>query len=571
MKKRKIYLGITIVMLLLLAISAIAILHSSTERKTAEYVQKARESYNAGDYENALLYLRRVKANEENTEVLLLMADCYEAMENYPRALDTLRKLNTAEPTVASRIQDIEQQKLSQAQEKQITVAGVEMDGSTQNATLDDLGLTDEQLRELEALYTLDKLSLRNNRLSDISVLSQLKGLDELDLSGNAIHNINPLSELSGLRTLNLDGNPIESCEALHALRFLYSLSVVDTDLDETDIIDLAEALPNCSIRFGIAGEERVLIAGEIFALNTTELILSQKGLTEIGILQEFRELKILDLSGNEINDIRPLMGLSKLERLDISDNDISDLRPLIGLSALTKLKAAGNQISETMSAGSIEHLTELDLSRNPIRDYSGLGKLTLLTTLDLRSTSIMDSDLRDLYGLKSIYGIDLRDNSGLSDMAIGALKSALPGCNIATSELVYEIDFSGHSVRSDEKTLVFPSGDITDLSGISRMTCLEELDLKGNRIASLYPFEITASKDRIRKLNLADNQIRDVLSLYALSAIEELDLSGNQIQTVASLRKLTTLKQLNLSGNPISEEDVESLREWLPGCEILF
>ena len=61
------------------------------------------------------------------------------------------------------------------------------------------------------------------------------------------------------------------------------------------------------------------------------------------------------------------------------------------------------------------------------------------------------------------------------------------------------------------------------------------------------------------------------MLSLYALSALEELDLSGNQIQTVASLRKLTTLKKLNLSGNPISEEEVNNMREWMPECEIIF
>lgn len=570
-RKRKIYLGITTVMILLLAIAAISILHSSLERRTTEYIRRARESYDIGDYENALLYLRRVKEDEETAEVLLLMADCYEAMENYPRALETLRKLNTAEPAVANRIQAIEQRKLQQTLAKQITIAGVELDSNAQSATLDNLNLTDEELQELAGLYTLDRLSVRNNLISDISALSQLKGLDELDLSGNQVRNISPLSELGSLRELNLDGNPVENCDALRALRYLNRLSVVDTGMNETVIRELADDLPGCSIQFGTKGSERILITGEIFDLSTTELTLSQKGLSDIGMLQGFTELKVLNLSENDISDIRPLMELSKLESLNIDENSVSDLRPLIGLPNLIKLEAADNQISETTSTGSIERLTELDLSGNPIRDFSGLGRLGFLKILDLRETSIADSDLRELYGLRSIYSIDLRNNSGLSDIAIGALKSALPGCIIATSELIYEIDLSGHLVRSDEKSLVFPSGGITDLNGISRMTCLEELNLRDNGIVSLYPFEVTASKASIRKLNLADNQIRDVLSLYALSSIEELDLSGNQIQTVASLRKLTTLKKLNLSGNPVSEEEVSNLREWLPGCEIYF
>ena len=75
--KKKTHLAITAVMLLLLAAAAILLLHQATERRTEEYTRKARESYSAGDYENALLYLRRIKDEDRNTEILLLMADCY--------------------------------------------------------------------------------------------------------------------------------------------------------------------------------------------------------------------------------------------------------------------------------------------------------------------------------------------------------------------------------------------------------------------------------------------------------------------------------------------------------------
>ena len=235
------------------------------------------------------------------------------------------------------------------------------------------------------------------------------------------------------------------------------------------------------------------------------------------------------------------------------------------------KLEAENNRITETTSAGSMGQLTELDLRGNPIRDYSGLGRLSRLKILDLRDTSVTDADLAELYGLKNIVSIDLRDNRGLSDIAVGALKSALPGCSIALPELVYEIEFSGHRLRSDEKQLVFPAAEISDLSGIIKMTALEELDLRDNEITNLYPFEITASKESIRKLNLSGNQIRDVLSLYALSALEELDLSGNQIESVANLRKLTSLKKLTLTGNPLSEEAVYELRSLMPDCTIVF
>ena len=569
--KKKTHLAITAVMLLLLAAAAILLLHQATERRTEEYTRKARESYSAGDYENALLYLRRIKDEDRNTEILLLMADCYEAMENYPRALETLRKLNTADPAISNRIQSIEQRKLQKSQAQKVTIAGVELDVNEQSAALDGLGLNDAQLQQLTALYALDRLSLQNNQISDITALSELKGLDELDLSGNRIRTVQPLTELDSLRSLNLDRNPLTDCTELCSLRFLASLSIVDTGMEEGTVYALAESLPDCAIRFGTSGEEKLFFAGEIFQLNEAELSLSRKNLTDISMLQGFTELKILNLSDNEITDIRPLMELSKLEKLNINNNAVSDLRPLIGLPNLVKLEAENNRITETTSVGSVTQLTDLDLMGNPIKDFSGLGRLSQLKILDLRNTSVTDADLAELYGLKSIFSIDLRENGGLSDIAVGALKSALPGCSIALPELVYEIDFSGHRLRSDEKQLLFPAAEITDLSGIVKMTALEELDLRDNEIANLYPFEITASKESIRKLNLSGNQIRDVLSLYALSSLEELDLSNNQIEAVAGLRKLTSLKKVILTGNPLTEEAVYELRSLMPECSIVF
>ena len=569
--KKKTHLAITAVMLLLLAAAAILLLHQATERRTEEYTRKARESYSAGDYENALLYLRRIKDEDRNTEILLLMADCYEAMENYPRALETLRKLNTADPAISNRIQSIEQRKLQKSQAQKVTIAGVELDVNEQSAALDGLGLNDAQLQQLTALYALDRLSLQNNQISDITALSELKGLDELDLSGNRIRTVQPLTELDSLRSLNLDRNPLTDCTELRSLRFLASLSIVDTGMEEGTVYALAESLPDCAIRFGTSGEEKLFFAGEIFPLNAAELSLSRKNLTDISMLQGFTELKILNLSDNEITDIRPLMELSKLEKLNINNNAVSDLRPLIGLPNLVKLEAENNRITETTSVGSVTQLTDLDLMGNPIKDFSGLGRLSQLKILDLRNTSVTDADLAELYGLKSIFSIDLRDNGGLSDIAVGALKSALPGCSIALPELVYEIDFSGHRLRSDEKQLLFPAAEITDLSGIVKMTALEELDLRDNEIANLYPFEITASKESIRKLNLSGNQIRDVLSLYALSSLEKLDLSNNQIEAVAGLRKLPNLKTVILTGNPLTEEAVYELRSLMPECAIVF
>ena len=567
------YLILVAVLLILLAVVAIFLLRDNKASKSREYSQKARECYDDGDYETALLYLRRGMENGENddNEDLMLMADCYEAMGNYPKALETLRRMNTADPAIAGRIQSIEQKRSADREAELITIAGCTFEEDAQTAVLDDIGITNEQLSEITALHSLNSLSLRNNRISDVEILASLGGLDELDLSGNQIINVDVLSLLRELRTLILDDNPIRDCRKLTALYNLNTLSLIGTKVTPECLAILADALPFCAIRYTNEESEEVLYGGNCFSADAEELNLSGKRIRDITALGDYPNLRILDLSNNEITDLRPLMNLPKLEKLNISGNSVSDLRPLIGLSSLTKLDASDNLISDTTALGEVKSLEDLNLSGNRISEFSGLGKLTNLKTANLRNTGISDLALPELSTMNSLQTLDLQENTGLSDKAVCALKAEIPNCTILTSELIYEVDFAGHTVQSNERSLSFPYSGITLISGLERMTKLEELDLSHNEISSLYQFEISPSRYTLVKLNLSDNQISDVMSLSFLTTLEELDLSGNGIPAVSGLKKIQTLKRLNLSGNPLAEGQLEELKEALPGCVIIY
>ena len=156
------FLILIAVLLVLLGVVAVFLLHDNRASKSQEYAQKAREYYDAGDYETALLYLRRGMEKEEEIDAasLMMMADCYEALGNYPKALETLRKMNTADPAVAGRIQAIEQRRSANHEAELVTIVGCSFDENTQDAVLDDKGITDEQLTEVAALHSLNSLSL---------------------------------------------------------------------------------------------------------------------------------------------------------------------------------------------------------------------------------------------------------------------------------------------------------------------------------------------------------------------------------------------------------------------------
>ncbi len=569
--KKRLYVVITAAMLFALALTAAVLLHHSSAERNDVLLQNARESYSRGDFENALLYLRRAGKQENSTEIRMLMADCYEALENYERALDILRQMDTADPAIAARIQSIEQKRELMSKAEAILIAGQEYERNTREANLDNRGVADEDLMAISSLYSLDRLSLADNTLTDLRLLASLGGLDELNLAGNRITDLSPLSGLKELRVLNLNRNPVSDFTPLYSLSTLNTLHVIGTRISKEELFRLSTALPQCAICYEENGVKQVQLGAISFQTDVQELNLSGIGIRELNVLEDCTELKILNISGNEITDLKSLMMLSKLEKLDISGNSIADLRPLIGLPMLFELYASDNLIAECSAVGSLSSLRKLDLCHNPIADYSGLGKLVSLETLLLKDCGVTDAALPELYGLTLLTHLDLTNNRGLGDRAISLLREALPSCGMIYSELVYEIDFSGHMVRSDESSLAFPSSGITSLTGLEQMTNLTDLDLSHNQLTSVYNFEISPSRLTLKRLNLSDNQLKDIQSLGTLSELVELDLSSNQIENVYVLTKLSKLISLNLSGNLISEEQRSMLSSALPGCFIIF
>jgi internalin A len=54
-----------------------------------------------------------------------------------------------------------------------------------------------------------------------------------------------------------------------------------------------------------------------------------------------------LDISNNQIVNLRPLARLTKLEVIFIANNQIVDLKPLANLGKLARIEAFGNKVTE--------------------------------------------------------------------------------------------------------------------------------------------------------------------------------------------------------------------------------
>lgn len=131
----------------------------------------------------------------------------------------------------------------------------------------------EETFRDL-FLYCTDlvALDLGHNRISDISLIANLKKLQGIILTDNPVEDISPLGELPELvfAELNMTGvtdiSPLKNCKKLRHLDVYYTkvadlsplydcdnletLVLVSTNVPVADRKELKEALPECSIIF---------------------------------------------------------------------------------------------------------------------------------------------------------------------------------------------------------------------------------------------------------------------------------------------------------------------------------
>ena len=153
------------------------------------------------------------------------------------------------------------------------------------------------------------------------------------------------LKGLSNLRLLTITNNPDLGGEAVDRLKSCLAASYVEHD-------DLVYSIE---------------IGGEKFREDLTELDLSNRALTDISALSLFENLEIVNLRGNNLENISVLQWTRGITKLDLACNSISDPTALTSLPYLETLDISGNKLSSVDVFVTMTGLKELNLSGNNI------------------------------------------------------------------------------------------------------------------------------------------------------------------------------------------------------------
>ena len=134
------------------------------------------------------------------------------------------------------------------------------------------------------------------------------------------------------------------------------------------------------------------------------------KGVKSLAGMEKCRSLALLDLEGNEVEDLTPIKDLKNIQSLTLAKNKIKDLKAIEALVKLQYLKLDENQISDLTPLAKLENLRSLYLSKNQIKDLAPIAGLTKLWSLYLDGNQI--ENLAPIANVKNLDSLDLRGNA---------------------------------------------------------------------------------------------------------------------------------------------------------------
>ena len=273
----------------------------------------------------------------------------------------------------------------------------------------------------------------------------------------------------------------------------------------------------------GHLGKHPLLLSHAYLSLNV-----QKRGLESVEILANYPNLMYVNVSANQIADLRVLELLPTLVELNASWNNLTEC-----LDFAPAKCTHDNAWSEGDKAmGSM--LTLADLSHNNIDHLNDLGAHAFLETLLLSNNSI--GCIRGLQNLNYLQVLDLSYNSIKMIEGLDGLR-------------VQELNLEGNLLESAE--------------GLAGLPHLSALNISRNKIRSLYPLRTCSS---LLKLEAGHNDIqviKQTLYLRDIPWLSYLSLHGNPCcrkthYRLRALFRLPGLKRLDLS-NVTAEEYIRT------------
>ena len=447
------------------------------------------------------------------------------------------------------------------------------------------LGLSDADMSELASMQSLKKLTISQDRLTDegLRLLGALESLETLDLYGNPAmtdDGLAGLRSLHSLRSLRL-GNPFSDRGMTHlaALPSLRVLQLTTHNVTEEGLRRLSQSTSLEQLFVPGATDQGIAHLATMPQLKAIRIIRGDLTDATLARIAAMPEIEYLDLpDGFTDAGIRHLAKLSGLRHLRLNCNSRSVLTDdalavLSRMPCLEELAIGGNGFTDE----GLEQLTHLDNLRSFSLMHFGpegldnenltqLAKLASLRELCLGlCPNVTLSGLNALNALEHLESLTVyeasQDHGGLDLAGLRNLERL-------------KISLRHQDAAGDDATTAHACDD-GDLAGLSGLTKLERLSLSGFRVGNdglrhLAPLTDLKYLHVSGSEELTDEGLRHLANMRRL---DNLTIQNSRIteEGLAYLYPLKTVHILRIRSTvPMSEAAIARLRMELPHLQSL-
>jgi len=318
---------------------------------------------------------------------------------------------------------------------------------------MDSLNLDNSKvvnLRPALKFKSLTFLSLENTMIEDLSPLAEMKNLLHIHGDYSAVNNLKALQQLTDLKRLSFVGTNIESVEPLKSLPSLDFINLDNTKVPEWDVQKLASLLPQTNVIFrtkalmswweNLSQDWKSLFSRyyslednpDTWALHqatsSSKLEIGGDNILDLEPLLVFFNLRELQIKNVPLQDPSAIARLEKLEVLKVTESPFKDLAVVTPLSMLETLDVSNTAVSELEPISDLKRLKYLNLSGTNISNLKGLEMLYDLRTLDIASTGVRSiKQITHLLNLERLVCFNTR----LSSRNVEKFQSELPNCEV--------------------------------------------------------------------------------------------------------------------------------------------
>ena len=417
---------------------------------------------------------------------------------------------------------------------KEDVIEGMQGLGKGNVASLRDVFLIDDDLNvkyiakngkeygdELEEKILRDETKIRFASKAFSEYVSKISGATEDEMKFEWMKN---------QTSLNISDSNIDSLEDLVFFPNLENLYLNNLTLETLEGIENCKKLTLFEAKMCIIKDY-----SNIVNLNNLKSFTSNGRVEEIEKLIDYlakmdslTSVGIIYTNLTDMNKVKKLENLNNLKTLDLSQNSFTKIEGLENMKNLEKLNLWRNRtITDITGLEKLVNLKSLNLEGNAVSDITPLSKNTSLTYLNLKDNSTIDGNRANYTGerLDALNKIgEILDRGG---------------------SILLDADKLG--LFQNYRIINLNSQNLTSIEMLKGMTKLEELYLDDN------------------KIDLADETTKEVLR--SMTSLRRLDLRNNQLKDISILNEIKTLRYLYMADN--SDIDLSQIEDIISNCTI--